>query len=343
MNILEQRSTSNSSAKVIAYTCCTCNYAPWANTLGHSLKRTNPGIDFIIVFIDAPPGISPESLTPFTFMSLPAQNSRLFEEMTHRYSAFELSCATKFLAGQLLMNQHPSIDSFMYFDSDIFVYADLNPVLNELVIASLVLTPHALQPLPDDGHYPDNRTFLRCGLYNAGFFGFRRSSEQREIFNWLITVLYTMCRDQPISGCYVDQKWLDLLPIFFSGVSVIRHQGVNAGHWNLHRCNLNRTTEGWQVGTGIPLVFFHFSGFSPVHPDVFQPHQNRHQVPDNEALRLLCHEYAEVLVQERYSECAAIPYGYAARAKRAKRSLPFYKRIIRALIWRAIIKWKIEL
>jgi hypothetical protein len=59
-------------------------------------------------------------------------------------------------------------------------------------------------------------------------------------------------------GFYVDQKYLDFLPVYFDGVEVLKHKGCNVAEWNvdhLPRVPLEDQAfvENW------PVVFIHFT------------------------------------------------------------------------------------
>lgn len=329
----------------VAFTCCTCNHAARANTLGSSLAETNPDIDFVVCFVDRPAGAEPSRLTAFPSCFLSDTHGKRLHDMAARYSPFELSCAAKTLAGRRLMEMRPSADKFLYLDADIMVYASLEPALAALDEYAMVITPHARRPVTPDGRSPDDTSFLRHGAYNAGFFAFRRDAETVRIFDWLDQRLEAMCIDRPLSGLYVDQKWYDLLPVYFAdGVGVLRHRGVNASYWNLHEVALTRSQSGaWEVGGGEPLVFFHFSGYNPDRPERVSSLQNRHSFESVPRLRELFDAYRDALLSNRDPAAASLPYGHRERRAEGIRRTPFFRRALRALVWRMIMRWKIDL
>jgi len=40
----------------------------------------------------------------------------------------------------------------------------------------------------------------------------------------------------------VDQKWINLVPLLFEGISISRHVGLNAAFWNLHERTISDGT-----------------------------------------------------------------------------------------------------
>jgi hypothetical protein len=328
----------------IAYTCCTCNFSGQANTLGQSLGKTNKEIEFVVFFIDKPAGVSADRLTPFTSYFLPDIGGDSYDELTGRYNAFELSCAAKTLAGRMLMAIRPESECYFYFDADICVYGDLKPGIEALRDRAIAITPHTRKPLPNDGYSPDDRTFLRRGLFNAGFFAFRQIDATQRIFDWLDDRLRTMCSDQALTGVYVDQKWFDLLPIYFaSDTAILEHRGFNAGYWNLHENVISRSGNTWVVGGHDPLIFFHFSGYDPEISDSISRLQNRHSFALLPHLKPLFDEYGSALRINHVHENTILPYGYKNRLKQARKAKPWSKRLLRAIAWQLIVRGKIDL
>ncbi len=141
---------------------------------------------------------------------------------------------------------------------------------------SLVLTPHALSPLPDDGCLPDDLVILRAGLYNLGFAALRDTPRVRFLLQWWDHKLRTLCLEDVHTGVFTDQKWMDYAPLLVPGTTVLRHMGFNAAYWNLHERAPYWLDGRWrmqgQAGDVQDLVFFHFSGFNP---DLKQPRATR--------------------------------------------------------------------
>lgn len=60
---------------------------------------------------------------------------------------------------------------------------------------------------------------------------------------------------------FTDQRWLDLAPVFFLGIAILRNPGYNVATWNLtHRRAAGSLEQGITIN-GEPLSFYHFSGF----------------------------------------------------------------------------------
>ena len=173
----------------------------------------------------------------------------------------------------------------MYLDPDIFVYAPMSPVFDALNSANAVLTPHITVPV-DDGKLPSEQDFLYNGTYNLGFIAVRQGQETERMLGWW----EQRCLDQGFSegraGLFVDQKWMNLAPGLFDGVTILRHLGCNMAYWNLHERYLSQGTDGGYVVNGIvPLCFFHFSGIVPSDAEGLSKNTNRFTLADRPDLQ----------------------------------------------------------
>jgi hypothetical protein len=156
-------------------------------------------------------------------------------------------------------------EKVFYFDPDIAVFGSLQPLVDMLDDASVLLTPHQIEPNESDSAIFDNEgSSLRMGAYNLGFVGIRNDDDGTAFANWWSDLLYRYCYDEPSRGLFVDQKWCDLAPAFFNRVSVIRDPGYNVASWNLSRRKVSINHEGQILVNGSPLRFFHFTKLGPI-------------------------------------------------------------------------------
>ncbi|TAF52113.1 MAG: hypothetical protein EAZ62_06170, partial [Sphingobacteriia bacterium] len=202
-----------------------------------------------------------------------------FAEMAQQYSVLELNCAVKVLAGQHFL-QEAHLDHLFYLDSDIYVWHDLIDVVSFLQTNDWVMTPHFTHPYPADDCLPNERVTLRSGLYNAGFFATKPGENARAIFNWWAGHMRNECYYDFAEGMGVDQNWLNLLPILFSGVKVWEDPGANLAYWNLHERNLSFVHKSYWVNETFRLRFAHISGYSFDQAQSISRHQNRYQWQD---------------------------------------------------------------
>lgn len=87
---------------------------------------------------------------------------------------------------------------------------------------------------------------------------------------------------------------LDEVSTVTSRFHVAGDSGLNVGYWNLDERVVDRHGATYMVN-GVPLRFFHFSGFDPARPYALSSHQTHIRLPDQPALAALCQEYADAL------------------------------------------------
>lgn len=184
-----------------------------------------------------------------------------FRRMSFQYTPVELACSLKPSGFKYLLDL--GFERVVYLDSDIFVYGPMVEVGRALDDHDIVLVPHSTEPMPDDGKQPSDQNIVFHGTYNAGFVGLRRSASADSLLEWWGNRLQDDCRAEPATGVFLDQKWLDLVPVLMTSSLVLKNQGYNVAYWNLHDRPISRDAKGIVRAAGEPLVFVHFSGFSP--------------------------------------------------------------------------------
>ena len=204
-------------------------------------------------------------------LALPDGDDFLFQ-----YNVLELNTAVKPWALQHLLER--GHEQVFYIDPDIQIHQPLREV-QELLSqgADIVLTPHLLTPMTDEGH-PSELDIRRAGTYNLGFCAVRDTPNTRRYLSWWQGKLRRNCVVDHDRGVFVDQSWVDLAPGLFDNVAILRHPGYNAAYWNLAQREAHATTPiqpAPGVVNGQPLVFFHFSGLNPLDPHKLSKHQSR--------------------------------------------------------------------
>lgn len=245
-----------------ACTVITANYLPKAITLRRSMDRFAPLMLHILVVdadIESLQRCLPSSvLSGIHFYSVdkvlgqPYQMG-LVDRDSARRDAFRWSCKPALMAYLL---DSKICTELLYLDSDLYFFADFSFLYNQLVQASMLLAPHwrPIRPHPDRTQFLCNFT---DGLYNAGFVG--ASCEGLPALRWWYDMCMYRCEIDTAKGLYVDQRYLDLLPLHFDDIFILRHSGCNVAEWN--RSSLSRTIQDGRViiGDGWPLIFVHFT------------------------------------------------------------------------------------
>jgi hypothetical protein len=178
-----------------------------------------------------------------------------FDRFIFRHSVLEGCTAVKAKLCRFLFDRYSSDETVIYLDPDIQVFGPLTEAEGALANNDIVVTPHhTLDPVN-----PENLIgVMRCGSFNLGFIGLRRSEATATFLSWWDNKLERLCFVDPARGLFVDQKWMDVAVSMFP-VHVLRHPGYNVAFWNIGRRPIVGPPGNCRV-LGLPLRFFHFSG-----------------------------------------------------------------------------------
>lgn len=140
-----------------------------------------------------------------------------------------------------------------FCDCDLFFYNDPAEVLEYASDKAITVSPHwrTINSVSTD----EIQYNFRHGLYNGGFFIATQAGNK--ILEWWAERCCVEC-SATSETTYVDQKYLDLVPLYFDDVGVIKNKGYNVAAWNLNY--LRRTVENGKVLVdGDEIVFIHYS------------------------------------------------------------------------------------
>jgi hypothetical protein len=136
-------------------------------------------------------------------------------------------------------------------------------------------------------------------MYNLGFIGIGHRESSRKLLKWWKYKLSKHCIKDFYRGLYVDQKYIDLAPLFFSGIQVLTHPGCNVSYWNLHERNLAQNGGNWFVDSE-KLIFYHFSSFRPDKKSVLSPFCTRYNFHNKKEIAPLFLDYARELFESNF-------------------------------------------
>src|SRR5437588_126485 len=230
--------------------------------------------------------------------------------LTFRYDPTELCTSLKARFLEYLIEEK-SLDRVLYFDADILVTGQLERIYDLLDHHDIVLTPHLDADFPNDGMLPDVGCILRAGLFNLGFIAINSSENARSFLTWWKAKLYEKCVVDVANGYFVDQKFIDLVPLLFRNVVIENGPGYNVAYWNLHSRQLGRYNGSWTCNGG-PLFFYHFSGYSPQSDIIsrYIPSLPRYRLSDRADLKPLFSEYERLLNSNGNEQARTYPYTF---------------------------------
>lgn len=299
---------NNPRSSAIVFTACSVNYLPKAVAMCRSVQTHDPEVDVAILVVDRK---RPVTVAGGGIELIWAEDSGFqdYAQASFKYNIIELNTALKPHVAASLLDRYEKV---VYLDPDICTFNSLSPILDDLDRHSVLLSPHALAPFEDEAR-PSDVDLLRFGAYNLGFFAVRRSDAARAMLKWWDRRCQDQCWYEPSLGLGVDQKWMDLAPAFFEGVSITKHPGINVAFWNLHERMITRDGGGrWMVNEVHPLIFVHFSSFDERDEMAVAGKQTRFASgsrPDFTAVRDV---YARALAESAQSITAdSLEYGYS--------------------------------
>lgn len=291
----------------IAFTICSNNYLAQAKSLGDSIKKFNPDYKFVIALVDRfSDKIDYNFFQPHEVVKIEDVGVVDFETMVYTYTIIELNTAVKPSVFTYLFNKYPSAESVIYFDPDIMLYDKLTVLENGLKENNFILTPHFFTPIYDDKKLaePD---ILNAGLYNLGFIAVKRSAEAEKMLDWWTRKLKNECVVSFDRGLFVDQLWINFVPIYFENVLVLKHRGHNIAYWNLHEREVFQEEGRYYINNKQnPLVFFHFSGYTFTRTNVVSKYQNRFSFESRPDIVPLFTDYTKLVLENKHQDFAGI-------------------------------------
>lgn len=244
--------------KQIAFiSIATRNFLPNIAVLAQSLRNYHPDHRLVCYLVEKTVLPSDSFNDLFEVISIKELELPGGLHFIFQYTPFELCCALK---PYIIIDQlnRFKVNAVVYLDSDMYLCSPLLPALQEAWHnGSIFLTPHLLKPCDR----ADFNILSRSGIFNAGFLAFRDYPETREMLKWWKARCRHDCYVDTRGGVFVDQRWLDIAVCIFPSISILRHSGINVGHWNIHERSFSLIDGQIMVDDQIPLCLFHFSGF----------------------------------------------------------------------------------
>ena len=247
---------------VHVFTSAAFNYIPKVRMLFQSLRKYHPEWRLHLVLADELRPNIDLSQEPFdeihvaSDLGIPGWRGWAF-----CHTIVELATAIKpFMLARLL--KLPGSKKVIYLDPDTVVFSRLDDILEALENSNILLTPHQTHPEHSLAAVMDNEICsLKHGVYNLGFIAVASTDVGQEFADWWCQRLYHFCRADIPNGLFTDQRWIDLVPAFYSGVAIMRSGRHNVATWNLTTRVVNLSDTGQYMVDDEPLGFYHFTGF----------------------------------------------------------------------------------
>lgn len=292
--------------KTAIFTSCASNYIPKARVLATSVKKFHPEIDmFLLVTDKLPQGFSLENEAFDKIVAAEDLGIENFEQWIFGHRIVEACTAVKpFMLRHLLEQGYEQV---IYFDPDIAIFTTLESVFDGLNKGSVVMTPHINVPETTLEAIKDNElNSLKHGLYNFGFVAVNNDKTGKAYANWWAERCYFRCFDDIAGGNFTDQKWNDLVPIFFDNVYLLKDSGCNLATWNYAQRKLEGSLKDGITANGDALVFHHFTGFDSGAHLLMRDKYGK----DMPAALELSHWYVDACNEYSEEKLEAVPWAY---------------------------------
>lgn len=321
----------------IAFTLCSNNYFAQALLLGQSFLLHNPEFEFYVGLIDEKS--EQINYNQFNINILPiAQIESDILDLALKYNIVELNTAVKPHYFLHFIEKFNAKVVF-YLDPDIYVYQNFKPLEEYLQVDDILLTPHILKPIPIDGKTPFENDFLNFGLYNLGFIALKVNDNTINMLNWWKKRTYQYGYHNLAKGLFVDQLWINLVPILFGKCKIIDHPGYNIGPWNLHERFLSIKNDSYFVNIDFQLYFYHFSNYNPANPSKIHTVFTRYDFENRPDLVNIYKDYTKLLLNNNFFELKKIPCFYVVwlqnhilnKQRLAYAQLPPHKKVLKKI------------
>jgi len=290
----------------IAFTICTNNYLPKALVLRESFYKYHKNDKFCIILVDKEiklPATIAAFFTPGEIIAVDKVVPTI-DALSDRYNIVELCTAVKPVIFKWILQQQPDVEAIIYLDPDLHFYRSLDFIDEMPDCYKAFVTPHILAPIADHDQQPKEQLFLKYGIYNLGFLYLRAHPSVLPFLEWWTNHTFQCGFNDPDRGQFVDQLPLNLAPVFFDFFHVLHHYGMNVAPWNLQERQISFSGGTFYVNETAPLIFMHFSDFSPEEPLVLSQRNwyPRNKLIEGTTLSALYNAYSKKLYAMGHDE-----------------------------------------
>ncbi|WP_159085985.1 glycosyltransferase [Flavobacterium faecale] len=317
----------------LAFTICSNNYLAQAKILGDSLLKHNPDYKMIIGLCDKKSDdIDYDFFEHIEIVAVEEINIPNFDEIIKKYDIVELNTSIKPSFFKYFIGKYKDLESIVYLDPDIQVFNKLDRLNTYLVANDILLTPHILKPISVDDMMPSESLFLNYGIYNLGFLALNPHCDNvLRFLNWWEQRTLTIGYDRVCDGLFVDQLWINFVPLFFDKVKILSDLGLNAAPWNLHERPMKLSSNSnFLMEDKTNLYLYHFSSYNYKLPQQFSKYYNRFKnIEEEDWLLNLYGQYHEKLLQNQVEVFSIVKCYYQKevpipiKVEKKKRKLKF--------------------
>ncbi|MEO5561859.1 MAG: hypothetical protein ABIR18_00465 [Chitinophagaceae bacterium] len=263
-------------------TIITADYFPRALALYKSIAKYDQEIELQVLIADNKPvaelpGHFPKiKIFQVSELSSYPLVTELYNKYAHVSTDFFRWSLKPILISYLLKKGWQKI---LYLDCDMYFVNDYHFLFDELDYSSVLLTPHwrNKDPLVDEVSF---FSLFRSGIFTAGFVGANQKS--RDAMEWWANACHFLMGEHPSLGIHDDQRYLDILPVYYPDTKIIRHRGCTIGAWQYEECKRVLVNGEVRINGEYPVIFIHFeemlvSQILKGHDELLLPYLNEYK------------------------------------------------------------------
>ena len=236
-------------------TIITADHLPLARVLHNSLQQFSSDAKLTILVIDHDISLTEQGIQIIRPSEL--QDSTFFKDIERKYAHTDPDiyrwALKPVLIGYLLEKGYEKV---IFADPDVYFVNDHEFIYYLLDSFSVLLTPHWADLDITDSE-DSVLSVLRNGLFNAGFVAANQNG--LPAIQWWAGMCHYKMEKRKDLGIYDDQKYLDLLPVQFEQVHILKHQGCNLAFWNIKSCKREMVNDRLLINKRDEPVFIHFA------------------------------------------------------------------------------------
>jgi hypothetical protein len=293
------------------------NYLSFVRVLANSSLLHHPNVPFYLFLSDEVDGYFDPEVEPFRLLRRSDLDGAEFQRLHLHYDCKEAATASKPHVLSHLLDL--GFEQVVFLDPDILILSGLEQRFARVGEHAVVLIPHLIAPLSGESAAARELVILQSGVYNGGCIGVSSRPAARSFLAWWKKRVGEHCRHDVARGVFFDQRWLDLAPVFFRDVGILRNPGYDVAYWNLPERKVE--IDGTAVTVdGEPCGFFHFTGFDPEDPLAVTRYCSRLDMSGVGPVAELFDRYRSLVEAAGYGETKNWPYAYEHIERRAPSS-----------------------
>jgi len=181
-----------------------------------------------------------------------------------------------------LLHNRPDINTITYIDADLEFLGSPEAIFSEARDASVIITPHRFSKNIVDAE--------KYGLYNVSWLTFNKTRESEACLKWYKQACLTWCYDFIEGDKFADQKYLNMFPVYFRGVHIIRNQGCGVAPWNLNDSHVFIRNNNVFVNDD-KLIFYHAHNVKKIFGPLYSSGLSSYKASNKNALKFIVKPY----------------------------------------------------